>query len=106
MGEAYKWLRDLGSYAIYNFVTGCHEIRAVNCKLNQTVNVDLCRSAIRLLASLCAASASCQFCKRVFILSSIVGYLVLSNDNRIATGDSPNMSLNGVFCLSACLRLL
>ena len=33
------------------------------------------------------------------IFSSIDGYFVFSKDKGIATGDSPNISSNGVFCL-------
>ena len=54
----------------------------------------------------CAAKASSLFRNRAFILSSIAGYFVLSYDNGIATGDSPNINSNGVCCLSACRRLL
>ena len=70
------------------------------------VKVDFRLLVMRLLANSCAANASSLFHSRVFILSSIVGYFVFSNDKGIATGDSPNMSSKGVFCLSACRRLL
>ena len=67
------------------------------------VNNDFCLSAMRLLASSCAANASSQFCCSVFILSSMVGYFVVSNASGTAIGDSPNINLNGVCVLSACL---
>ena len=70
------------------------------------INDDFHLSAMRFLASSCAASASSQFRWSVFILSSMVVYFVVSNASGIAIGDSPNMSSNGVCVLSACLRLL
>ena len=70
------------------------------------VKVDLCHSAMHERASLCAASASSRSFIKAFIFSSIVGNLVFSNEYGTAVGESPNMSLNGVFCLSACLQLL
>ena len=54
----------------------------------------------------CTANASSRFCCSVFILSSIVGYFVFSNASGTAIGDSPNINLNGVCILSACLLLL
>src|SRR5271156_4742966 len=70
------------------------------------VKVFFLRSAIRLLASLCAASASSLSANSHFIFSSIVGYFVCSKEVGIAIGESPNISSKGVFCRSACLRLL
>src|ERR1700679_249858 len=70
------------------------------------VNVDVCCSAMRLLASLWAARASSQLRIKVLILSSREGYFVFSNDKGIATGDSPNSNSKGVCCLSVCRRLL
>ena len=57
-------------------------------------------------ASSCAAKASSQFLISVLILSSTVGNLVFSNESGIVIGMSPDINLNGVFCLSACLQLL
>src|ERR1700679_2942135 len=70
------------------------------------VNVDVRRSAMRLLASSWAAKASSRLRINVLILSSMEGYFVFSNDKGIATGDSTNSSSKGVCCLSACRRLL
>ena len=70
------------------------------------VNDDFHLSAMRLLASSCVANASSQFHCSVFILSSIVGYFVVSNASGIAIGGSPNINSNGVCILSACLWLL
>ena len=70
------------------------------------VNVDFHLSIIRALAISCAAKASSQFLFKVFIFSSIAGYFVFSNEYGMAIGESPNISPNGVFCLSACLLLL
>jgi len=69
------------------------------------MKVDFCLSAIHERASSCAAKAS-QFLINVFILSSIAGNFVFSKVRGRAIGDSLNMSLKGVFCLSACHRLL
>ena len=60
------------------------------------VNDDFHLSAMHFLASSCAASASSQFCWSVFILSSMIGYFVVSNASGTMIGDSPNMNLNGV----------
>ena len=73
--------------------------------LNGT-KVDFRLSAIQLLASSCKAKASSLFCNSAFIHSSTAGYLVFSKVKGIAFGDSPNMSSNGVVCLSACRQLL
>jgi len=70
------------------------------------VKVDFCWSAMHVLASSCAASASSWFLIKVFILSSTAGYFVFSNDNGRVIGDSPNMSLKGVFIWSVCHQLL
>ena len=70
------------------------------------VKVDFRRSIMRTHASSCAANASSRFFISVLILSSIAGYFVFSKDKGIAIGVSPNINSNGVFCLSACLRLL
>ena len=70
------------------------------------VKVDFRLSIIRARANSCAANASSRFFIKVFIFPSIFGNLVFSKDSGIATGVSPNISSNGVFCLSACLRLL
>ena len=61
---------------------------------------------MRLLASSCAANASSWFHWSVFILSSMVGYFVVSKASSTVIGDSPNISSNGVCVLSACLQLL
>ena len=61
---------------------------------------------MRVRANSCAASASSLIFINVFTLSSIVGNFVFSKDKGIAPGVSPNINLNGVFCLSACLLLL
>ena len=70
------------------------------------VKVDFRLSAMRLRASSCDARASSRFHNRAFILSSIAGYFVFSKVSGIARGDSPNISSNGVVCLSACHQLL
>ena len=70
------------------------------------VKVDFRRSIMRARASSCAANASSRFFISILILSSIAGYFVSSKDNGIAIGVSPNINSNGVFRLSACLRLL
>jgi len=70
------------------------------------VKVDFCRSAMHVLASSCAASASSWFLIWVFILSSTAGYFVFSNESGRVFGDSPKMSLKGVFIRSACHWLL
>ena len=83
-----------------------HESSHTRSSFLNGVKVDFRLSVMRLLASSCAANASSLFRSKVFILSSMVGYFVFSKDRGIATGDSPNMSSKGVFCLSACHQLL
>ena len=56
---------------------------------------------IRVLLMLLLNSLS-----RFSFFPSIFGNLVFSKDSGIATGVSPNINSNGVFYLSACLRLL
>jgi len=70
------------------------------------MKVDFRLSAMHERASSCAAKASSRFLINVFILSSIAGNFVFSKVRGRAIGDSPNMSLKGDFCLSACRRLL
>ena len=52
------------------------------------LKVDFRRSAMRVLASSCAASASSRYLIKIFILSSTAGYFVFSNDNVRVIGDS------------------
>ena len=59
-----------------------------------------------LITSSFAAKASSQFLISVFILSLIAGNFVFLKVRGKAIGDSPNMSLKRVFCLSACCQLL
>jgi len=70
------------------------------------MKVDFCLSAICERASSCAVRASSRFLINVFILSLISGNFVFLKVRGRAIGDSPNMSLKGDFCLSACHRLL
>jgi hypothetical protein len=60
------------------------------------MKVNFLLSAIQFLANSCAARTSSRFRNKVDIFSSIEGYFVFSNDKGIATGDSPNISSNGV----------
>ena len=70
------------------------------------MKVDLRRSIMHVRANSCAARTSSRSFINVFIFSSMVGYLVFSNERGTAIGESLNINSNGVFCLSACLRLL
>ena len=89
-------------YRVFMFLESSHTLSPF---LNG-IKVNFCQSALHVLASLCAASASSRFLIRVFILSSTAGYFVFSNESGRVIGDSPNMSSKGDFCLSACRRLL
>ena len=70
------------------------------------MKVDLRHSIIRVQANSCAARASSWSFINVFIFSSMVGYLVFSNERGMAIHESPNINSNGVFCLLVCPRLL
>ena len=63
-------------------------------------------STMMKLTSLQHCQCFSLFHNNVTIFSPIDGYFVFSKDNGIATMDSPNISLNGVFCLLVCRRLL
>jgi len=89
-------------YRVFMFLESSHTLSPF---LNG-IKVDFHRSAMRVVASSCAASASSRFLIKVFILSSTAGYFMFSNESERVIGDSPNMSLKGVFIRSACCRLL
>ena len=76
------------------------------CPFLNGVNVFFFLSAIQLLASSCAASASSQSVIIHLIFLSIDGNFVFSKTSGIAFGDSPIISSNGVLGQLACLLLL
>ena len=66
------------------------------------VKVSFLLLIIHCLANSCAAKASCILACKCFSFPSIVGNLVYLNEVGIETGESPNISSNGVFDWSAC----
>ena len=70
------------------------------------INVDLHLSIIHTLAISCAANGSSLFLIKILIFSLIAGNFVFLNEWGMATGESQNISSNGVSCLSACFLLL
>ena len=97
-----------------SFLFGCHLLVIICLQVSgvQPYHLsffewsDFICSAIRLLASSCAANASSLLVTRFFIFSATDGNLVFLKLVGIASGASSCMSSKEVCVLSACCQLL